>query len=110
MDKFVKILLGIFGFATVSIFLVWLMLMTMGEPEAAQDVKDAPKKLEEAKEQARTEAVTGITTALSDINEDRKKAVASEEDPYLKSVINLVYLLVMLQIVILILAFFGIKI
>ena len=110
MKKIIAILLGILGFASISFFIMWGTLHLMGEHETAEEVKNLPNTLEEAKENATKEARNALVDAAIDLNEDRKKAVAQEEDPNLKNVINLIYLAVFIQIGIAILALFGIKV
>lgn len=105
-----KILLGIMGFASVGIFICWLMLMAMGEPEAANEVKDLPDKVEQAKQQAQEESVNAVTGLATELNEERKKLVANEDDPYLKSIINWVFVAIFLYLGIGLLAAFGIKV
>ena len=46
------ILLGIFGFASISLFIMWGALNIMGEYDAAEDVRALPQTLEDAKENA----------------------------------------------------------
>lgn len=110
MKKIITILLGIFGFASISFFMMWGVLHLMGEHTTAEEVKDLPSTVEEMKKNVTTEVKNEMVDAVVDINEDRKKAVAQEKDPYLKQVINLIYILVMIQFGIAILALFGIKI
>jgi hypothetical protein len=110
MKKLIAILLGILGFASISFFIMWGALHLMGEHEAAEEVKNLPNTVNEVKENAIKEARNALVGAAIDLNEDRKKAVAKEEDPYLKNVINLIYLAVFIQIEIAMLALFGIKV
>lgn len=110
MNKIITILLGIFGFASISLFLMWGTLHLIGEPEAAKEVKTLPNTIEGIREDATRETVNVLSGAVIDLNEEREKAVANEEDKNLKRVINLIYLAVIVQFVVAILALFGIKI
>lgn len=56
------------------------------------------------------ETANALSGAVVDLNEEREKAVANESDQNLKSIINLIYLAVIVQFVVAILALFGIKI
>lgn len=110
MNKVIAILLGIFGFASISLFLMWGVLHLMGEHETAEEVKDLPNTVDEIKEEVTTETANALTGAMVDLNEERKQAVENEKDPYLKMVINLIFLAVIIQFGIAILALFGIKV
>ena len=110
MNKIITILLGIFGFASISLFLMWGALHLIGEPETAKKVKNLPNTVEGIKEDVTQETVNVLSGAVVDLNEEREKAVANEEDKNLKRVINLIYLAVIVQFVVAILALFGIKI
>ncbi|MBU0457460.1 MAG: hypothetical protein ABH824_01390 [Nanoarchaeota archaeon] len=110
MNKIIAILLGIFGFASISFFLMWGALHLMGEHETAEEVKKLPNTVNEIKENVTAETANVFTGAMVDLNEERKQAVENEKDPYLKMVINLIFLTVIIQFGIAILVLFGIKV
>ena len=91
MNKIITILLGIFGFASISLFLMWGALHLIGEPETAKKVKNLPNTVEGIKEDVTQETVNVLSGAVVDLNEEREKAVANEHDQNLKTVINLIY-------------------
>tara|TARA_Y100000310_G_scaffold79925_1_gene76615 strand:- start:2004 stop:2219 length:216 start_codon:yes stop_codon:yes gene_type:complete len=69
-----------------------------------------PNTVEEIKDNVTTETANTLTGAMVELNEERKQAVENEEDPYLKMVVNLIFLAVIVQFGIAILALFGIKV
>ncbi|MBU1631758.1 MAG: hypothetical protein KKA58_02945 [Nanoarchaeota archaeon] len=82
----------------------------MGEHETAEEVKKLPNTVNEIKENVTAETANVFTGAMVDLNEERKQAVENEKDPYLKMVINLIFLTVIIQFGIAILVLFGIKV
>ena len=94
MNKLLVILLGVFGFASVSIFIMWGVLHLIGEPETAEEIKNIPNTIEEAKQEALDESKDALVGAVVVLNENRKKAVEQEEDPNVKNIINLIYLVI----------------
>ena len=82
----------------------------MGEHETAEEVKNLPNTVNEIKENVTAETANVFTGAMVDLNEERKQAVENEKDPYLKMVINLIFLALIIQFGIAILALFGIKV
>jgi hypothetical protein len=110
IKKTILMLLGILGFASITIFIMWGALHLMGEHKTAEEIKSFPNTLGEAKENVTLTAANTLLDAAIDLNEDRKKAIEQEENPYLRNIINLIYLAVFFQIGIAILAVFGIKI
>jgi hypothetical protein len=107
MKNLVMILLGILGFASMGIFLTWLMLNLIGHPQEAQEIKDLPNNVSEIQEEARGKAIDGLKDAIVQVDENRKEAVADQQDPNLKNFINMLYLLIIFQLFIGILAAMG---
>ncbi len=112
MNIWLKVGLGIFFGGSLVIFVAWLILMSSGEPQKAEEVRNIPNQIEDAKSQAQDKALGGIGKAISQVNEDRKQAVAREQDPNQKNLINIIYMIPIIMLIwvaiVIILIFLGI--
>lgn len=88
------IVLLILGFSSLPIFYVWGILTISGNPEEAETVKNLPDTLEKVKENVTEETSNTLFQKAVEINEDRKEAIAKEEDPNMKNLINWIYVLI----------------
>lgn len=105
--KYFPWLLIIFGFASVSIFIIWVVLYLGGEHVAADEVKSIPSKLEDIKESTSREAESVFIGELKNVNEKRKEDVLKEDTQSGKFFVNFVYGVLLVALVIAILKFFG---
>ncbi|MFA5888582.1 MAG: hypothetical protein WC852_07785 [Candidatus Nanoarchaeia archaeon] len=109
MERISKIFLGILGFSSLGLFVTFLLLLAVGEPEAANETKNLPNTLNDAKQEAQIESTNAITGAMVDLNEERKELIANEEDPNLKNMINWIFFGIFFYLGITVLAILGIK-
>jgi hypothetical protein len=113
METWIKWLLGIIGGGSLFLGIVVTILFLVGEPQQAMEVREIPDEIDRSVDNVTDEVASTGKTVLSQLNEDRKEAVAQENDPSTRGLINMIYLytmgFVIYVFVIIILALTGLK-
>jgi hypothetical protein len=126
METWLKIILGIFFGGSLAVAIIWGTLILLGEPKQAEDVRNIPNQVEEAKQNVTNElinsgkdVVTDTGNAIIPAFKEAGESMAQDiKDPVVKSTISggmtfvgfLLWLVVVIIIVGVILTALGIKV
>ena len=99
MEDWIKYGIYIIGGGSFTFGLIFLMLIFVGSPEEAQEVREIPNQINKDISDVKEDITEEGKNVISQLNEDRKRAIANEKDPNIRGIINLVYIYVMFIII-----------
>jgi len=95
MDKRIKIILGLIGGGSLFIGTIVVILFLVGEPTQANEVRQISVEIDKDMQEVKEEVAQTGKTILGQLNDERKKAVAQEKDPYISLMLNSIFLYIM---------------